>query len=190
MQWQDTPARYGLVTRALHWLMAALFVWQFAGMVVRLTVGRAPVTSFMVGTHAPVGTLLLALLVVRLVWALANRGRRPGYEAGAAGLAARAGHGALYALMLVVPTLGLLRLYGSGHGFAPFGLPLFAPRPERIEWMMAPANAVHGKLAWLLLALIAGHVAAALWHRIVRRDDVLARMAGPARAPVSAAATQ
>lgn len=188
MTWQDTPERYGLVTRTLHWLMAALFVWQFAGMAVRLTVGRAPITSFMVGTHAPVGTLLLTLLVVRVVWAFASRRRRPPYEPGALGLAARAGHVALYALMLVVPALALLRMYGSGRGFAPFGLPLFAPRPDRIEWMMAPANAVHGKFAWLLLALIAGHVLAALWHCLVRRDAVLSRMAGPPRATAPAAA--
>ncbi len=29
--WLDTPSRYGRVSRAFHWLMAALFAWQFAG---------------------------------------------------------------------------------------------------------------------------------------------------------------
>lgn len=188
MTWQDTPHRYGTVTRALHWAMAVLLVWQFAGMVVRLAVGRAPVTAFMVGTHATVGTLLLVLIVARLGWALANRNRRPGYDPGPPGVAARVGHLVLYALLLVVPALALLRLYGSGRGFAPFGMPLFTPQPERIEWLMAPANAAHGKLAWLLLTMIAGHTLAAVWHRVVLRDDVLSRMAGTAPAePVSLA---
>ncbi len=187
MALHDTPLRYGIVTRTLHWAMAALLAWQFAGMAVRLTVGRAPITSFMVGTHATIGSLLLILLLARLAWAVTHRQRRPAYEAGPVGIAARAAHLAMYALMLVVPALALLRLYGSGRGFAPLGIPLFAPRPERIEWMMAPANAVHGKLAWLLLALIAGHILAALWHRLVRQDDTLARMTGPLSATASAA---
>jgi cytochrome b561 len=47
---------------------------------------------------------------------------------------------------------------------------------------MALANALHGPLAWLLLALIASHVVMVAVHRWVRRDDVLGRMAGAAEA--------
>lgn len=75
----DTPARYGVVTRALHWVMAALFAWQFAGMIVKNIVGRSPLTAFLVGTHASVGTLLMLLLLVRGMWGLYNLGRRPAY---------------------------------------------------------------------------------------------------------------
>jgi cytochrome b len=39
---------------------------------------------------------------------------------------------------------------------------------------------VHETLAWWLVALVALHVAAAAWHRLVLRDDVLGRML-PAR---------
>jgi cytochrome b561 len=84
--------------------------------------------------------------------------------------------------MLLVPGLALLRAYGSGRAFSPFGVPLFPGFPGGpIGWMTAPAHAAHGLLAWLLLALIAGHVVMALAHRLIWRDDVLQRMAGRAR---------
>ncbi|MHB0704259.1 cytochrome b [Roseomonas mucosa] len=189
LPWLDTPARYGLVSRALHWGMALLFAWQFAGMVVKVTAGRTPLTAFLVGTHASVGALLFLLILLRGAWGLYNLRRRPPHEPGPLGLAARLGHLALYALMLAVPALALLRQYGSGRAFAPFGIPLWPASGERIEALVAPANTAHGLLAWTLLALIGGHIAMVLLHRFLWRDGVLARMAGRARgahpAPVS-----
>ncbi|MCB4770993.1 cytochrome b/b6 domain-containing protein [Ancylobacter sp. Lp-2] len=179
----DTARRYGTVSRALHWGMALLFAWQFFGMALRAALGRTPVVSFFVGSHVTVGVLLLALVLLRLLWARANHGHRPPYEAGLLGRAARLGHAALYALMVIVPTLAVLRLYGSGRGYAPFGIEIFAPSETRIEWLMAPANALHGLLAWVLLALIAGHVAMVAVHQLLLRDRLLYRMvrtAGPA----------
>ncbi|MDR6952120.1 cytochrome b561 [Ancylobacter sp. 3268] len=179
----DTAIRYGAVSRALHWGMALLFAWQFLGMILRATLGRTPVVGFFVGTHVTVGVLLLTLGLLRLVWALANRAHRPPYEAGLLGRAARLGHAGLYGLMLVVPTLALLRLYGSGRGYAPFGIEIFAPSETRIEWLMAPANALHGPLAWTLLAFIAGHVFMVAVHQLFLGDRILYRMTrttGPA----------
>ncbi|HWX50696.1 MAG TPA: cytochrome b [Roseomonas sp.] len=184
VQWRDTPSRYGLVSRTLHWGMALLFTWQFVGMLVRLTVGRSPLTAFMVGSHGGVGALLFLLVLLRGAWGLLNLRRRPPHAEGLSGRAARLGHLALYGLMLLVPALALLRQYGSGRAFAPFGLPLMPGFEGRIESLMAPANAVHGLLAWALLALAGGHITMALVHRFLWRDDVLARMAGrngPAR---------
>lgn len=181
LPWLDTPARYGLVSRALHWGMALLFAWQFAGMVVKVTAGRTPLTAFLVGTHASVGALLFLLILLRGAWGLYNLRRRPPHEPGPLGLAARLGHLALYALMLAVPALALLRQYGSGRAFAPFGIPLWPASGERMEALVAPANTAHGLLAWTLLALIGGHIAMVLLHRFLWRDGVLARMAGRAR---------
>ncbi|MBE9607179.1 cytochrome b [Acetobacteraceae bacterium H6797] len=171
----DTPERYGLVSRLLHWGMALLFAWQFAGMVVKLSLGRHPVTAFMVGTHVSIGTLLFTLVLLRLVWALFNIRRRPGHSRGWLGWAARLGHGCLYALMLIVPALALLRHYGSGRPFEPFGIRLMEAS-TRVESLMAPANLAHRPLAWTLLALIAGHVIMVLIHHFVWRDGFWARM--------------
>lgn len=188
IQWRDTPSRYGVITRALHWSMALLFLWQFAMVFAVSAYGRDSFIGSFGRWHGAVGTLLLLLVTLRAVWALLNRASRPPHQAGLIGRLALAGHFALYGLMAVVPALALLRMYGVGRPFAPFGVPLFPGTGVRNETLMAPANALHSNLAWLLLALIAGHVIMALVHRLYWRDDVLQRMAGPPRPAGSAAA--
>lgn len=178
MPFHDSPDRYGRISRALHWGMAALFAWQFAGMALKLLLGRTPLTAFWVGTHPSVGATLLLLIVLRVGWAVAQRPQRPPYQAGRLGRFARLGHLALYALMLVVPALALLRLFGSDRGARLFGVQLRPAGSAKVDWMMAPANLLHSYLAWLLLALIAGHIAMVCVHRWRWRDDVLGRMIG------------
>lgn len=178
---RDTAQVYGRVTRLLHWSIAALMLWQFLGMGLRLVLGRTPLVSFFVGTHQKVGTVLFVLIVLRVVWALANRGNRPGHGAGLLGLAARAGHLALYAVMVLVPVAALLRAYGSDKPWAPFGFPVFAAQQPPIGWMVGFGDAVHGEFAWVLLALIAGHVLMVGVHHGFWRDGTLQRMAGRRR---------
>ncbi|WP_394004678.1 cytochrome b [Luteimonas sp. WGS1318] len=177
-RWTDSPRRYGLISRVLHWGMAALFAWQFTGMTVKLTLGKHPLTAFLVGTHKPVGTLLMLAILLRGVWGLSQWRHRPPHPRTAIGRLAGLGHALLYALMFYIPTVALLREYGSGRGFAPWGVPLFPQTGERIAWLMAPANLSHGVLAWTLLAVIAGHVAMVALHHVFWRDTTLARMAG------------
>ncbi len=177
-RWRDTPERYGLTTRLLHWSMAALFAWQFFGMGVKLVLGRHAFTAFMVGTHKPVGTVLMLLILLRGAWGLSQWRRRPPHPASWIGRMAAAGHALLYALMFYVPAVALLREYGSGRGFAPWGIPLFPATGEKLAWLMTPANLSHGVLAWTLLALVAGHVLMVALHHWWWRDTTLARMAG------------
>lgn len=179
-RWRDTPRRYGGVSRGLHWGMALLFLWQFAGMVIKELVGRGPLAALFVGSHRDLGTLLLLLLLLRAVWALWQWPQRPPHEPGWLGRLALLGHLALYGLMGLVPALALLRQYGSGRAYAPFGLPLMETSAP-VPWMVAWGNALHGWLAWLLLALIAGHVAMALLHRWLWRDALVQRMLGTLR---------
>lgn len=178
---RDTPERYGLVTRLLHWAMALILLWQFTGMILRMILGRTPLMAFWVGSHQSVGTVLLGLILLRLAWAWANRTRRPPHGRTLVGRAAAIGQGMLYGLMLIVPTLALLRAIGGGRGYAFFGWQVVPRGGPRIDWMTMPADLLHSRLAWLLLALILGHVAMALVHQFVWRDGVLLRMAGRTR---------
>ena len=182
MTMNDSADRYGTTTRWLHWAMAALLFWQVGGMVMKEILGRTPLMGFWVGTHGSVGLLLFVLLLARLWWALRQRHRRPPYQNGRVGSLARSGHVALYTLMLIVPGLALLRAFGSGKPVQFFGVRLREATGEEIAWMTGPANLLHGTLAWLLAALILGHIAMALVHRFWWRDGLVARMIGRAGA--------
>ena len=176
---RDTPEKYGLVSRTLHWSMAALFAWQFLGMGLDAVAENTAIAKFFKSTHSVFGALLFLLVAIRAAWALSNRAARPAHGPGPLGRAAVAGHLALYALMIVVPALALLRSYGSGRGLNVFGLFQLIPATGvRVDWMVAPASALHGFLAWTLLALIGGHIAMVFVHRGLLRDDTLAKMAG------------
>jgi cytochrome b561 len=174
----DSAQRYGLVTRTLHWIVAALLAWQLTGMILKNVLGRVPLMKFWVGTHASVGTLLLVLILIRVGWALAQKRSRPSYGEGFVGTLAKVGHAAMYILMVVVPTLGFLRMLGDVRPVSLFGVMLRPGGGAEVPWMTGPANAVHGTLGWLLLALIVGHVAMVFVHRFVWRDDTLGRMIG------------
>ena len=176
MQIMDSPGRYGAVSRLLHWGMAAILAWQFTGMVLLNTLGEVPVTFFFIGSHGSLGLTLAALALLRLFWWTKNARHRPSEEATLNGRLAKLGHLGLYGLLVVVPLPALLRAYGSGKAFAWFGLPLWGESSDKIAWMVAVADAVHGVLAWTLLALIVGHAAMAIWHRVVKRDLVWSRM--------------
>ena len=177
MKLTDDAYHYGLISRALHWSMAALLTWQLVGMIVKNVLGRVPLASFWVGTHPSTGFVLFVLILIRLAWAFAQRGKRPAYAQGPVGRLAAGAHMLMYVLMLV-PTLGLLRLFGADRPGSLFGVQVHSALEEEVAWMTTPANLVHGVLGWMLMALIVGHVAMALLHRFWWRDDTLSRMAG------------
>ncbi|MBJ2153510.1 cytochrome b [Paracoccus sp. IB05] len=175
---RDTPRAYGKVTRALHWTVAALVLWQFMTMILKVGFGVSPRDSALVGSHGPVGTAVFVLIVIRVAWAFANAGRRPDHGRGFIGIAAKAGHGILYLVMLIVPLAALARAFGSGRGFSPFGFPLFPTRDEPIAWMVAFGDAVHGELGWVFGVLLIGHIAMVGLHEAMWKDGTLAKMAG------------
>lgn len=171
----DSRERYGSVSRALHWGMALLILWQFLSVGARVLFEDSALDEFMWATHKPLGALLLLLVVVRIAWALSHRARRPAPVSAPA----KWGHVALYAFLFAIPALGLLRQYGSGRAFEPFGIPLFRGFDGRIDWMVEAGHWFHSSLGWTLMVLVVGHIAMAVWHRKrAEQVDVLPRMWG------------
>lgn len=190
MQLSNSQDRYGILSIALHWLVAALFLAMLAiGVVMTRLPLTDPLTFPLYQIHKSIGATLFFLMAVRLVWRLA--GGVPDLPAGLAPLesfAARTTHAGLYAILLVMPLTGWVVVSAS-----PFGIPTLlygvvplphigfvetSPDKATIE---TAASWVHTVLAALGAALLSLHVAAALWHHFIRRDDVLMRMLGRGR---------
>ena len=170
---QDTPQYYGTISRLLHWLMAAAFAFMlFTAIMWNI---NEDYFSLM-GYHKSVGTILAVLIVLRVVWSAINASRRP-FSAPVVKL----GHAALYLLMIAVPFIGLIRQYGAARGpLNVFGIEVMTGSPEKIEWMVNLGNAAHGKLAFLLFFLAAGHIVMAVIHQL-RGEKIINRMIGPRR---------
>lgn len=178
MSWRDTRTHYGRISRWLHWVTGALLLWQLGGRVAQWLVGAEPWVQVMNSTHRSLGSALMVLLMLRALWGLYNLSRRPRHDAGLM-LLAGFSHLLLYALMLLVPALGLLMTWASGQAFAPWHVPLFSAG-ESHATTAALAAQWHVWLGWSLVVLVIGHILMALvWHLLIRRDATLRRMIGP-----------
>lgn len=172
--------RHHAAVRALHWLVAALLPLQWGlGYVAERTDART-LANVLFDVHFQLGVLLLALVLLRIAARLATRAPAPLHPAPPRWQArsARGVHLALYALLLAMPLSGYVIWVWMDAGRSVLGLfelpALFTP-PADDERGRALAWYVHVYGAWALLALVALHAAAALWHQLVRRDGLIRR---------------
>jgi cytochrome b561 len=171
------PARFTPVQRSLHWLMAAMVLAMLfigVGMVSTLH----PKFLTLIAIHRPLGIAILVLAVLRLGVRL-RRGAPPlpadlpWWQAAGA----KASHVALYILLIAMPLVGWSMLSAGGYPivlYGPIRLPSIAPHDAVLYAVLRTA---HTYLAYLFFATILMHVAAALFHALIRRDGVFHSMA-------------
>ena len=170
-------AGYSGLAKLLHWTVVALLIVQFVLAWVMPEIKRDTKPDTLINLHLSFGVLILAVAVIRLGWRATHAEPPPQDGVPPWQLqSARIVHGLLYGLLFVVPILGWINASWRGFPVIMFGLELpklVATRAPGLRW----TGDVHGLLAnYLLLALVALHVAAALYHWLVRRDGVLQRM--------------
>lgn len=177
MNWKNTTTRYGSLSIGIHWLMLLLFVAVYAFIELRelYPKGSDP-REAMKAWHFMLGMLVFALVWPRL--AARFSGPTPAIQPEPASrmqLAAKLGHPALYALMVVVPLLGWLSLSAAGKPVPFFGLELPALIGENKE-LAKQIKEVHETIGTLGYYLIGLHVTAALYHQHIKHDNTMARM--------------
>lgn len=176
MPLRNTAENYGSLARLLHWSIVILIIVQFflADSADEMPDGPAKLQVY--GQHASLGMLILLLAVARIGWRLADRGRPVPVGEGWMKKAAAAGHGLLYLLVLAQPLSGWAMWSAAGHTASLFGAVQFpalvGANPELHEVL----EDVHEFLFDALAAVAVLHVAAALYHHFVLKDDVLRRM--------------
>lgn len=169
---KSTDSRYSPVIITLHWLTAlVLFVILNTGFRAADS-AEGVAKAALLRLHIPLAWLVLALTLARILWwwLLDSRPAAPAGTPPWQAALARAVHLGLYAGLLAMIGSGFTLVITTGAAEAIFGS---APMPDLLA---APARAVHGILANLLIALLALHIAAALFHAGIRRDGTLRRM--------------
>jgi cytochrome b561 len=174
---QNTTRRWGAVAQLFHWTIVVLLVVQvtLAFMADDLPNGLRKLT--LLARHKSVGITILALVILRLLWRHLNQTpelpeKLKPYER----LLARFTHAALYVLLFLMPLTGWMMSSARGFPVSWFGfiqLPDLVPKSKPLYDFFVAA---HETLAWVLALVVTLHVAAALKHHFVLKDDVLRRM--------------
>jgi len=171
------------LARLLHWVMAPLILAMlFVGIGMVSTVAQTH--NVLIAIHKPLGIMLLALVVVRVcvrIWY--GSPPLPADLPKLQALGALLSHYVLYALMAAMPLIGWAMLSAAGYPIVLYGglhLPPIAPHSV---YLYAVLRALHTDLALLLFCTVLVHLAAALFHGLIRRDGVFSSMArgGPRR---------
>ncbi|MEO8537864.1 MAG: cytochrome b [Betaproteobacteria bacterium] len=174
--------RYTRTAVALHWLIAVLFIGQFAWGWLMQEIPKSPpgMRADAFNFHKSIGLCLLGLMLFRLGWRIAHRPPAlPGLSAWQARLA-QCTHAALYVALIAQPAAGYLGSVWSGYPVKLFGvtLPVWGVRNAPLKDAMSELHLV---TSFVLLALVLLHVAGALQHAL-RRDGILSRMSFDGRA--------
>jgi len=169
--------RHHPFTRFLHWTTFALLIVAAASVCAREFIEYQAARQLLLAIHEWTGLAVPALILPRLAWRLyANIGRLHATMSPRTRIAAALGHYALYATTLALPVLGWLTANAYGQTLRLFDvlpLPALMARDRDLGYGLQDW---HVNAAWVLLALVLGHVAAALWHHYIRRDNVLRSM--------------
>ncbi len=171
-----TVNSYPISAKLLHWA-SALMILSMLFLGVSMIQSLAPWQVTALALHQSFGVLVLVLVVIRLLNKL--RFESPSLPADLAKVQKVIAHGShvlLYLGMLAMPISGWLMQSANGVMISPFGLfGLPALIEPNIEYY-GLFRELHGLIAWLLFALILLHIAGALYHGLVRRDNVLKSM--------------
>jgi cytochrome b561 len=174
---RNTTLRWGSVAQFLHWLIVVLIIVQvvLASIADDLPLGMKKLA--MLARHKSVGITILGLAVLRLLWRWMNPTPplpdtlKP-YERMLANLT----HVALYLILFAMPLSGWVMSSARGFPVSWFGLiqlPDLVPKSKPLYEAMLET---HEALAWTLGAVVFLHVAAALKHHFMLKDNVLRRM--------------
>lgn len=173
MSLKSTSTRYGAMIVVVHWLTVLSVLALIALGVTSASTTIPAEKAALLRMHMPLGLFVLALTLFRIVWWL-FLDTRPDDAPGSPRwqeLAAKAVHYGLYVALLAMAATGIATMATSGAGGYILGGEGTMPDLGAFAF-----HSVHGAIAIGLIALIAAHFGAAMFHQFIRRDGLLKRM--------------
>ncbi|KQN74660.1 cytochrome b/b6 domain-containing protein [Devosia sp. Leaf64] len=172
MPLKSNADRYGSVAIAIHWGTAVLIIALFVTGLQAASQTNEATKITLLRAHIPLVIGVLVLTALRIVWRLlADRGPNPPPDEPAwRRRLAQVVHVGLYVVVIIAAASGIAVVVISG------ALPSIIGGTSLPELAIGLPRAMHGIVPRLMLALLALHVGAALYHQFVLRDRLLARM--------------
>lgn len=178
---KNISQNYSRTAQFLHWIMALIFIlaWVigfYSGNFLSYDVDGS-FKGDVISLHKNIATTLIFLVVVRIFWRYTHpTPQLPNSMSPTMKKAAHFGHLALYFILLALPITGCLYSWSVGYP-APvlylFDLPaLIGENPE----VTAVVKPLHIWISWAAGFLLVGHIAAALKHHFIDKDNVLNSM--------------
>ncbi len=168
---------YTGVAKAFHWLVVAMLLVQYSvALLLGLILPKSAEDS-LIAWHFSMGSSILVVMLARLAWRLTHTPPPPPKDLSTGlQMLSRWTHWAFYAVLIVLPVLGWAAASADGARVSLAGLiplPLLVSKGDPFGKAM---QTMHPTIAISLLAVIALHVAGALYHALVKRDGVIQRM--------------
>ena len=172
--------QYGAIAKLFHWVTLGLMLVALPlGFVIQHVKDASKMGFY--ALHESAGLTILFVALARLAWRrLSPPPSLPHDMPKLMRTTSTAVHHALYALLILQPLLGFLAT--NAWGFPMRGataylgfieLPKFMEAWEGLAKILSLLHSIGG---WLLVVLIALHIAGALFHHAIRRDGTLMRM--------------
>lgn len=179
---KDSRSGYGWITIGIHWVSALLVIFLF-GLGLYMTGLNYYDEWYHTGPalHISLGLILLFITLFRLLWRSSNPTPSDLSDKRLNNLLARLVKISLYALLFIVFITGYLITTAEGKPAEIFGVIKIPSITELGADTVDLAGEIHEYLAWIIILLVALHVAGALMHHVVFRDQTLTRMLKPAK---------
>ncbi len=191
MQLRNSRERYGAIPQFLHWGVAGLVVLTWVLGTFGDVIPSGPVRDFAAFFHISAGVAIFALVVVRVIWRMADP--PPLSEKTLLGelveVAAQFSHFALYALLFAAAVVGIVAQFARGDALPLFGLSEIASPWPADRALARASKEAHQVLVHGLMVLACLHAAAAFTHHWILRDRTLVRMIPGAKRSGAASAT-
>jgi len=168
---------YTKLAKLFHWLTAAAVIGMLALGWYMTSLELSPFMLNLYSWHKWIGICILLMTVLRLIWRFSHPAPPlPDNMPAVLRLGAHLAHVLLYGLLIGLPLAGWIHSSAAGFPVVWFSV---VPLPN----LVGPSKQVSDVFSWLhwaggllLVALLVAHVGAAIWHHMVKRDDILVRM--------------
>jgi cytochrome b561 len=176
MPFRNTKRAWGSLSKGFHWLIVLLIInqWLIAERADELK-GLAKLQAL--AWHKSLGMTVLMLAVLRLAWRLMNPSPELTTETRRwERVLANISHFLLYALIFAMPLTGWMMSSAKNYPVSWFRLLQFPDLVAPSEQTFHQMHDLHHLLFNVLVGVALLHVAGALKHHFIDRNDVLKRM--------------